>query len=264
MIETLLASFGRPVVNLFSQIERLGAFFVFHMTLFPRYFTPPFRMQLILKQIEHVGVSSLGVVMMTAVFTGFVLAIQMYQGFHRFGAEAVMGYTIFVAIGKELGPVFTSLMLISRAVSAMAAELGTMRVTEQIDAIDILSVDSKRYLVVPRIIAMVISLPILILVFDLVANISGFILATAALGVNPTQYLDTITQYMRFWDFGVGMIKGVVFGFVISAIGTYIGYYTKGGAKGVGVATTKSVVIASVALFLTNYFLSSLFLLLDW
>jgi phospholipid/cholesterol/gamma-HCH transport system permease protein len=264
MIERFFASIGGPIVNSFSLLEKLGLFFTFHLTLFPKYFLPPYRFGLILKQIESLGIQSIGVILLTGFFTGMVLAIQMYQGFHQFGAESVMGYTIMFSIGRELGPVFTGLMLISRAVSAMAAELGTMRVTEQIDAIDILSVDSKRYLIVPRVIAMAISMPILILFFDVIANIASYLLATNVLGVNPTQYMDVITQYLKFSDFATGILKGFVFGGVIAAIGSYIGYYTNGGAKGVGVATTKAVVIASVALFLTNYLMSSLFLFVGW
>ncbi len=264
MMEQFFARIGRPVLTGLSALENLGAFIVFHFKLFPYYLLPPYRMGLILRQIEVIGVQSIGVIALTGSFTGMVLAIQMYQGFSQFGAESVMGYTIFFSIGRELGPVFTGLMLISRAVSAMAAELGTMRVTEQIDAIDILSVDSKRYLIVPRVIAMAISMPILILLFDVIANIASFGLATSALGVNPTQYVDIIKQYLQFGDYATGMVKGVVFGIVIATIGSYVGYFTNGGAKGVGVATTRAVVIASVSLFLTNYFISSLFLLLGW
>jgi len=245
----------------YDLIKQLGSFFIFQASLFPKYFKRPFRFRLIINHLEDIGVNSLGVIMLTAIFTGMVLAIQMYQGFHRFGAEAVMGYTIFYSIGKELGPVFTTLMLISRSVSSIAAEIGTMRVTEQIDAIDILSVDSKQYLIIPRVIPMVIASALLILVFDFVANFSAYTLATNAVDVNPTQYLQTISQYAYFNDFATGLIKGLVFGYLISSIGTYMGYFAKGGAKGVGNATTKAVVVASVFLFLINYILSSIFLM---
>lgn len=264
MIERFLVFLGAPFLFLFKKIEELGSFFTFQFLLIPKFFSRPFRFTIILKQIEAVGIMSLGVVALTAVFTGMVLAIQMYQGFHKFGAEGVMGYTIFLSIGKELGPVFTALMLISRAISSIAAELGTMRVTEQIDAIDILSIDSKQYLIVPRIIAMIFATPILVLIFDMVANLGGYLLAVNALGVNPTQYVDNISKYAEFSDYGSGILKGFVFGYVIASIGTYVGYNASGGAKGVGIATTKAVVFASVALFLTNYLLSALFLFLDW
>lgn len=259
-LDKIFSPIGKPIVTLFRQLDFLGAFFIFHFKLLPKYFKPPYRFKQILTQIESIGANSLGVVLLTGVFTGLVMAIQLYYAFHKFGAESMMGYTIFLAIGKELGPVFTTLMVISRAISAMAAELGTMRVTEQIDAIDVLSVDSTKYLIIPRIIATIISLPFLILIFDFVANLSSFYLATYALGVNPTAYLDTITQLGLIGDFAEGMAKGVVFGVLIAWIGTYIGYFTKGGARGVGQSTTKAVVISSVSLFLANYFISSIFL----
>ncbi len=259
-VEKIFTPFGKPFVMLAQQIPLLGAFFLFHLRLIPKYFSKPVRIKQILIQIESIGANSLGVVILTGVFTGLVLAIQLYYAFNKFGAEAMMGYTIFLAIGKELGPVFTTLMVISRAISAMSAELGTMRVTEQIDAIDVLSVDSTKYLIIPRIIATVVSLPMLILVFDFVANLSAYFLATQALGVNPTAYLDTIRQLAEVGDFAEGIVKGAVFGILISWIGTYVGYFTSGGARGVGQSTTKAVVISSVTLFLANYFISSLFL----
>jgi len=262
IVEKPLYQIGKTFLKLFSKLEPFGEFFIFHFNLLPKYFSKPLRLRQILLQIETIGINSLSVILLTSIFTGLVMGIQLYDAFHKFGAEDIMGYTIFVAIGKELGPVFTALMVISRAVSAMAAELGTMRVTEQIDAINVLSIDAKKYLIAPRIIATTISLPILTLLFDLVANISSYLLATQALGVNSTTYINTITKYANFGDFLQGSFKGVLFGITISWIGTYIGYKTKGGAKGVGIATTKAVVFASVSLFLINYLASSFFILL--
>ncbi len=263
-MERLLYYLGLPVVALFRAIEKFGAFILFELRLLPLYFTPPYRVREILRQIEIVGVGSFFVIALTAIFTGLVEAIQLYHGFHKFGAESFMGYTIFVSISKELGPVFGALMLVSRAISAMTAELGTMRVTEQIDAIDTLAIDSKKYLLIPRIIATTISTPILVIVFVFLGNVSAYLISTYALGVNPTEYKNTITTYLEFSDIGTGVIKAVVFGFLISIIGTYIGYFTRGGARGVGLATTKAVVYAAMTVFAANYFLSSLFLFLDW
>jgi phospholipid/cholesterol/gamma-HCH transport system permease protein len=189
--------------------------------------------------------------------------VQFYQAFHRFGAETFIGYTIFLAITKELGPVFGSLMLISRAISSMAAELGTMRVTEQIDAIDVLGIDSRKFLVIPRILATTISLPILIIIFDFVANISAYIISTKTLGVNPIGYQDAIIKLLKFSDIYTGIIKGFVFGFLASSIGVYIGFFAKQGARGVGEATTNAVVYSAIAIFATNYFMSVIFLFLD-
>lgn len=262
ILEKFFYHLGAQTVKLFSLFDGLGAFFIFHFKLLPKYFSKPLRLRLVLLQIENIGINSLSVVLLTSVFTGLVMAIQLYSAFSKFGAGDMIGFTIFIAIGKELGPVFTALMIISRAISAMTAEIGTMKVTEQIDAMNVLGIDAKKYLIVPRVLAMVVSLPILVLIFDLVANASSYILATQALGVNPTVYMSIITKYAHFGDFGEGIIKGAIFGLVTSWIGTYSGYKTKGGAKGVGRATTKAVVLASVSLFLINYITSSFFILL--
>ena len=263
-METFFYYLGLPFVRLFESLERFGAFLIFQAKLLPLYFKPPYRVKETLQQMEIIGVGSLFVISLTAIFTGLVEAIQLYQGFHKFGAESFMGYTIFVSISKELGPVFGALMLVSRAVSAMTAELGTMRVTEQIDAIDTLAVDSKKYLIIPRVVATTISTPILVIVFVFLGNLAAYLISTIALGVNPTEYKNTITTYLEFSDIGTGIIKAVVFGYLISIIGTYIGYFTRGGARGVGLSTTKAVVYAAMTVFAANYFLSSLFLYLDW
>ncbi|MDR1451033.1 MAG: ABC transporter permease [Helicobacteraceae bacterium] len=263
MFESFLFSVGRSFYAITELNKKIGAFFIFQARLFPLLFSRPFRGSLFIKQLETIGANSLLVVVMTAVFTGMVMSIQLYGAFHQFGAESMMGYAIFLAIGRELGPVFTALMLISRAASAMAAELGTMRVTEQIDAIEALSVNSRAYLLTPRILATIVAAPILIAAFDLVANVGAYLLAVE-LGVNENAYMRTIVSFARLSDFLQGCVKGLVFGYLISAIAAYVGFNASGGAKGVGLATTQAVVSASVALFLANYFLSSLFLALDW
>ncbi|NPA30061.1 MAG: ABC transporter permease [Epsilonproteobacteria bacterium] len=264
VIENLFGWLGAPFVRLYRSMEGFGAFLLFQMRLLPLFFMPPFRIGEFFRQVSVIGIGTFGVIFLTGLFTGMVEAIQLYHGFHRFNAENFMGYTIFVSISRELGPVFASLMLISRAVSAMAAELGTMRVTEQIDAIETLAVDSKKYLIIPRILAATISLPILVVIFDFVGNMSAYLISTQALGVNPVAYQNTITQHLQFSDIGTGILKAAVFGFLVSSIGTYVGYMTRGGARGVGRATTVAVVYAAITIFAANYFLSSLFLFLDW
>jgi len=183
--------------------------------------------------------------------------VQLYQGFSKFGAEGFMGYTIFMSITRELGPVFTSLMVISRAISSMSAELGTMRVTEQIDAIETLAIDSKKYLLIPRIIATMVSLPLLVMFFDFISNFSAFLISWLMLDLNPVAYIDAIKQLLQFSDIGTGLIKGIVFGYFMGAIGSYVGYFTSGGAKGVGTSTTKAVVLSAITIFIANYFLST-------
>ncbi|MDR3347455.1 MAG: ABC transporter permease [Helicobacteraceae bacterium] len=263
MLESFLFHIGKPFFVLWRRVNNLGAFFIFQFRVGAMMFMPPFRLSLLIRQIETIGANSFFVIALTAVSTGMVIGIQFYFAFRQFGAQDMMGYTIYAALGRELGPIFTALMIISRAASAMAAELGTMRVTEQIDAIDTLGVDSKAYLIVPRVLACLISTPLLIALFDAIANYSAFLLSCYALDVNPNAYMNTILTYAFFSDFTNGILKGVVFGWMIGAVATYAGYHASGGAKGVGAATTSAVVIASVSLFLLDYLLSSLFLLLD-
>lgn len=264
ILESFFSAIGSPIVNSLRTLNNFGIFLLFQGRVFPLLFTTFSRTKLLLKQIELIGIGTVGVVALTALFTGMVEAIQLYNGFHDFGVESFMGYTIFVSITKELGPVFATLMLISRAVSAMAAELGTMRVTEQIDAIETLGVDSKKYLIVPRIVATTLSLPMLVLIFDFVAITSAYFVATVVLDVNPVSYQDTIMRLGEFSDIGTGLIKAAVFGFIVSSIGTYIGYFTRGGARGVGLATIHAVVYSAVSIFVANYFLSSFFLFIGW
>ena len=263
-MEKILGFIGRPFLNITELMERFGVFILFQVRLIPLYSHVMKRPKILFTQIDVIGLGCVGVVTLTALFTGMVEAIQLYGGFHQFGIESFIGYTIFLSITKELGPVFASLMLISRSISAMAAELGTMRVSEQIDAIDILGVNSKEYLITPRIIATVISLPLLVIWFDFIAIGSAYVISTNVLGINPIAYQETLMRLGEFNDIMTGVIKAAVFGFIVSSIGSYIGYHTSGGARGVGESTINAVVYSAVAIFITNYFLSSLFLYLDW
>lgn len=261
---SFFAFLGNPAIKFVNKLGDFGQFFIFNISLIPLMFKRPYRVKEIFKELENIGVNSFGIISLAAIFTGLVQAVQLYHGFHQFGAENFMGYVIFVSITKELAPVFGGLMIISRSVSSMAAELGTMRVTEQIDAIDTLGVDSKKYLIIPKIIATTISLPILIIYFDFLGNYSAYLISTNVLGINEVIYQNTIVTLLQFSDIGSGLIKALVFGYAISAIGTYTGYFTNGGAKGVGMATTNSVVKAAITIFVLNYILSSIFLFLEW
>ena len=258
MISNFFYILGKFVIDFISG---LGKFTIFQLKLIPLFFKSPIRIKQIIEQINFIGFGSLGVIFLTSFFTGLVEAVQLYNGFHKFGVEDFMGYTIFISICKELGPVFAALMVVSRGISAYAAELGSMRVTEQIDALDVLAVDSKQYLIIPRIIATIISLPLLILFFDAIANIGAYLISVYTLDVNGYTYLDNIKQFGEIADFKEGIIKGVIFAYLISAIGTYIGYNTRGGAKGVGISTTKAVVIASILIFVADYIVSAFFLI---
>jgi len=226
--EQFFAFLGKRFLNLTDIFAGFGHFWIFQIQLLPLYFKPPYRIKLILKQMEIVGIGSIGVITLTGTFTGLVSAVQLYQAFHQFGAQNMMGYPIFISLARELGPVFAGLMLTSRAISAMAAELGTMRVTEQIDAMDTLAVDSKKYLLIPRIFATTLSLPLLVILFDFLGNLSAYMISVYALGINATAYMNTINMYLDLSDILTGVMKGVIFGFFIGMIGTYIGYHASG------------------------------------
>jgi len=258
LLNKLLYEIGDKVLKFFYAF---GDFTIFQIKILFLIFKPPYRIKNLLEQILFIGYGSLGVIFLTSFFTGLIEAVQLYQGFHRFGVDDFMGYTIFISIVKELGPVFAALMVVSRGISAYAAELGSMRVTEQIDALDVMAVDSRHYLIVPRILATVISMPILIIFFDAIANFSAYLISTTSLEVNGYKYIENIRHFGDFKDINQSIIKGVFFGYFISAVGTYIGYFTRGGAKGVGKSTTKAVVIASISIFLLDYILSSFFLI---
>ncbi|MCH9814373.1 MAG: ABC transporter permease [Epsilonproteobacteria bacterium] len=263
-LEQFFSFLGKRFLNFTKLFTGFGHFWIFQVQLFPLYFKRPLRLKELLKQMEIVGIGSVGVIVLTGTFTGLVSAVQLYQAFHQFGAQNMMGYPIFISIARELGPVFAGLMLTSRAISAMAAELGTMRVTEQIDAIDTLAVDSKKYLLIPRILATTLSLPLLVILFDFLGNFSAYLISVYALGINETAFLNTIHMYLKLSDILTGVLKGFIFGFFIGMIGTYIGYHARGGARGVGMATTSAVVYAAIVVFVMDYFLSSLFLIIGW
>jgi len=263
-MEAIFSFIGTPFVRFMQSMERFGAYVIFQLQLMLLMFKRPWRIKQIFEQLEVIGVGTFGVIFLTALFLGLIEAVQLYQGFSKFGAESFMGYTIFISISRELAPLLAGLMVTAQAISSMSAELGTMRVTEQIDAIETLAVDSKKYLLVPRIVATTIAVPLLVLAFDFISNGSAFLMSWFALDMNPVVYQDSIKQLLHFSDIGTGVIKGVVYGYLIGTIGTYVGYHTSGGAKGVGVATTKAVVLASVTVFMADLFTSIVFLTLDW
>ncbi|MBD3840217.1 MAG: ABC transporter permease [Epsilonproteobacteria bacterium] len=258
----IFGTIGKKTLSFLSLFERFGAFIFFQLSLIPLIFKKPYRLREVVVQIDSIGAGTFGVILLTAFFTGMVVTIQLYDSFHKFGTEAFIGFTVFISIAKELGPVFGGLMLISRSISSMAAELGTMRVTEQIDALDCLSVNSKKYLLIPRILATMISLPILIIIFDFFGNLSAYLVSIYALGISENSYLSNIKQMVEFEDVAQGIIKGVIFGYLIGSIGSYMGYFAKGGAKGVGIATIKAVIYSAITIFAANYFISAVFILI--
>jgi len=223
-------------------------------------FRPPFDIRNLLKQMEEVGIKSVPVVLITGAFTGMVLALQSYTGFKRFNAEAFVGTVVALSMTRELGPVLSGLMVSGRVGSAMAAELGTMQVTEQIDALYTLATNPIKYLIVPRFLASVIIMPVLTLFADLVGILGGYLVSVKLLGSNPTIYIRRTFDYLDLEDIYIGLLKSLVFGMIIAIIGCYQGFHTEGGAEGVGKATTKAVVMSSLLILIANYFITALFI----
>lgn len=196
---------------------------------------------------------------MTAIFSGAVLSLQSYTGFSRFSAESSIATVVVLAITRELGPVLAGLMVAGRVGASIAAEIGTMKVTEQIDALYTLSTDPIKYLATPRIIAGLISLPALVLIGDVIGVMGGFLVSVYKLGFNASFYIANTYKYLETIDVVSGLIKAAVFGFIITSISCYNGFYCEKGAKGVGKSTTKAVVTSSVLILLSNYFLTEIF-----
>ncbi len=220
-------------------------------------FTPPMKLKNIFKQMEFVGVQSLFVVVLTGSFTGMVLALQSFNALKRFGAESLVGPTVALSMARELGPVLTGLMVTGRAGSAMATELGTMRVTEQIDALVTMAVNPVKYLVVPRILAGVLMFPLLTVVTDFVGVIGGYIVGVQLLGINPGVYIGRTIDFVQVGDIFAGLYKATVFGLITTLVASFNGFYTSGGAEGVGRAATASVVTGSVLILVSDYIMSS-------
>jgi phospholipid/cholesterol/gamma-HCH transport system permease protein len=236
--------------------DSLGAFFLFLVRSIKTLFTTKLKVSKLFQQMERIGVHSLSVVILTGVMTGMALALQAYFGFKRVGGEQLIGAIVALGLIRELGPVLTGLMVTGRAGSSITAEIGTMRITEQIDALKSLRIDTYQYLVVPRILAGTIILPLLALFNMICGIVGGYVVCVHVLGLSPDDYVTSIKTYTEVADIRGGLIKSCVFGFILAWVGTYKGYKTSGGARGVGQATTSSVVTASILILVLNYFLT--------
>ena len=219
---------------------------------------PPYDIPEIVKQMVRVGVDSIPVVFLTGLFTGMVIALQTYTGFARFHAESFVGSVVALSVTRELAPVLAALMVTGRVGSAMAAELGTMRVTEQIDALVALATEPVQYLVVPRVVAATVMLPLLVVMADAVGIGGGYVVAVDLLGANPVTYVHNSFQFLEMNDLTSGIVKAAFFGLIFSLIGCQKGYYTEGGAEGVGIATTRAVVAGSLAILIADFFLTKI------
>jgi phospholipid/cholesterol/gamma-HCH transport system permease protein len=253
---TLFNTIGLLVLKFLDESGRI--IILFYKTLIWT-FRPPFDIQNIFKQIEEVGVKSIPVVLITGAFTGMVLALQSYTGFKRFNAEAFVGTVVALSMTRELGPVLSGLMVSGRIGSAMAAELGTMQVTEQIDALYTLATNPIKYLIVPRFLAALIVMPVLTIFADVVGILGGYVISVKLLGSNSTVYLRRTFDYLDLEDIYIGLFKACVFGIIIATIGCYQGFNTQGGAEGVGKSTTRAVVMSSLLILIANYFITAMF-----
>lgn len=254
-----LRPIGAATLGLLATIGQLSVFMVNSVSHF---FRPPIYFRLIGRQMVDVGYYSLPVVGLTTLFSGMVIALQSYTGATRVTADVALENVtavVALAITRELAPVLAGLMVAGRIGAAMAAEIGTMRVTEQIDALTTLSTNPIKYLVVPRIIAGLTMLPFLVLVGDVIGIFGGYVIGVFKLDFNPAVYLLKTYQFVEFIDVFSGLVKAAVFGFIVTLLGCYMGYHSSGGAQGVGAATTNAVVGAAIFILILNYLISQLF-----
>ncbi|MBV9653286.1 MAG: ABC transporter permease [Acetobacteraceae bacterium] len=251
-----LAAIGRGV-GLACRVA--GQLAVFALSGLSHLLRPPFYGRMFLRSLVEIGYFSLPVVALTAVFTGMVLALQSYTGFARFSAEGAIASIVVLSVTRELGPVLAGLMVAGRVGAAMAAEIGTMRVTDQIDALTTLSTNPMKYLVAPRLLAGIVALPLLVLIADILGVMGGYIIGTFKLGFNGATYLRNTLDFVQTQDVVSGLAKAAVFGFLITLLGCFQGYNSRGGAQGVGAATTAAVVAASILILGFDYVLTEAF-----
>ncbi len=255
-ILTFLGVIGRYFLSFLRHTGRLAEFTaisVFHV------FRPPFYFRTLGRQMVEIGYFSLPVVGLTAIFSGMVLALQSHTGFARFSAEGAVATIVVLSMTRELGPVLAGLMVAGRVGASMAAEIGTMRVTEQIDALTTLSTNPFKYLVAPRLLAGTLMLPVLVLIADVIGVFGGYLIGTYKLGFNPANYIARTWEFLEPMDVISGLVKASVFGFLITLMGCYNGYQSRGGAQGVGQATRNAVVSASILILVFNYLITELF-----
>jgi phospholipid/cholesterol/gamma-HCH transport system permease protein len=251
-----LAPIGRVFLGFLAAIGRLTLFTASALSHCVR---PPIYLRLIGSQMIEIGYFSLPVVGLTALSTGMVLALQSHTGFAGFASESTVATIVVISTTRELGPVLAALMVAGRVGAAMAAEIGTMRVTEQVDALTTLSTNPFKYLIAPRIISGLVTLPLLVLVADIIAVFGGYLVGTYQLGFNPANFIHAVWDALKTQDVTSGLIKAAVFGLVITILGCYHGYHSKGGAQGVGQATTNAVVSASILILILDYVITALF-----
>ena len=255
MILSLFGVIGNISLKAFQPF---GAYALFVIQAGQIAFAMKLKKNKLFAQIERIGIQSFPISILTGLFAGGIIALQTYSSFRQFGSEHMIGPVVALTLTRELGPVLTGLMVAGRCSSGIAAEIGTMRITEQLDALETLCINNFQYLIVPRILASIIILPFLTIFSMAFGIIGGYLVCVYVYALNPIDYVDGIRELLKASDILSGLIKASFFGFILSSVGSFKGFYTWGGAKGVGIATTQSVVLASIAILASNYFLSTL------
>lgn len=254
-IKRFIEAIGRGVIDGIEGVGQAAILLARTLAWIPR---PPYRLRQLFQAMEFIGVGSLFIVLLTGIFTGAVFSLQGASAFRMFNAESLVGSTVGISLARELSPVLTGLMVAGRAGSGIATELGTMRVTEQIDALATMAVNPVQYLIVPRFLAGLIMVPVLSALFTLVGMIGCYIVAVVLLDIDRGIFLSQVYWYVDPDDLTSGIIKACVFGGILTMVGCYKGFYASGGARGVGLATTQSVVVSSVMILISDYFLTAL------
>jgi len=254
----ILSFFGAIGSVSLKACQSFGAYALFVFQAGHIAFTMKIKRNKLFAQMERIGIQSFPISILTGLFAGGIIALQTYSSFRQFGSEHMIGPVVALTLTRELGPVLTGLMVAGRCGSGIAAEIGTMRITEQLDALETLCINNFQYLIVPRMLASIIILPFLTVFAMAFGIIGGYLVCVYVYALNPIDYVDGIKELLKASDIISGLIKAAVFGFILSSVGSFKGFNTWGGAKGVGTATTQSVVLASIAILASNYFLSTL------
>ena len=253
-IHRRIEKIGRQVID---AVDGLGLIVNFTGRVFYWAFKPPLRLKIVFEQFYFIGNKSLLIVGLSGAFTGMVMAYQVYFGFQLISVDSLVGPVVALSLAKELAPVLTGLIVSGRAGSAMAAQIGSMKVTEQVDALEVMGINGVQYLAVPRIIATTVCMPMLSSLFLFIGNIGSYLVGTKALMIDEAMYLSKLGEFMHMSDFYQGFIKSIFFGFIVSVIGTYFGFSVTKGAEGVGRGTNQAVVWGMISVLVLDYFLTS-------
>ncbi len=249
-----IEDFGRSILEM---VDGLGMITLFGGRFFYWTFKRPYRLHLLMEQLYFIGNKSILIILLTGIFTGMVFCTQTYFGFKLINVDSLVGSIVAISLAKELAPVLTGLIVAGRAGSAMAAQIGSMKVTEQIDALEVMGINSIQYLAVPRIIATTLAMPMLSIIFLFIGNLGAYVVGTTTLMIDEAMFYSKLSEFMAIADVAQGVIKAFVFGFVISVIGTYFGFQVEKGAVGVGRGTNLAVIWGMVSVLVLDYFLTT-------